>query len=57
VAAEDIFIQVGANKVSVCLPVYAAPSHSWQTSDATTIFQPNNVTAKVGDTVWFNCLS
>jgi len=41
VAAEDIFIQVGANK----------------TSDATTIFQPNNVTAKVGDTVWFNFTS
>ncbi|KAF4563249.1 hypothetical protein EYR36_003688 [Pleurotus pulmonarius] len=35
VAAKDIWIQVGANK----------------TNDATTVFQPQRVTAKLGDTV------
>ncbi|KAF4598681.1 hypothetical protein EYR38_007089 [Pleurotus pulmonarius] len=38
VAAKDIWIQVGANK----------------TNDATTVFQPQRVTAKLGDTVMFN---
>ncbi|KAI0036143.1 hypothetical protein K488DRAFT_41740 [Vararia minispora EC-137] len=38
VLARDVFIQVGANT----------------TADATTVFQPNNVTAQPGDTVWFN---